>query len=597
MNANIRNFISDRLPTEIRFPSITTWNRLEPRPRADNFERALRAEVRDALWMLTRQWQFGEFKADDAGSAIFAKIKLETTQLSRYAQRGGQAVAYDGSLPLEARVEREPIPIDLALRIQLGQHWVRLLKHHSQTALIPAYRAAYPIDPPGPADAAHAIERTNAEALQLRALAAGRAIDGGQLLDDLVAGVIRVVGTPAAIVDEFVDRYGRLFVQPQSADDSAWSPEHLEYQFECSAPAANGNQTVLVADEYHQGHLDWYSFDIDPTRDRLADKAAEVIVDPPIEQQTLTFIPTPARFAGMPNVRWWEFEDSHTDFGDIKPSTTELSKLLLAEFGLIYGNDWSVVPYAVRAGSLCEIKGLAVTDVFGQRTLIQAAGRGFDSVEERWNMFNLNTRGTNARADTRLFLPPAVARSLDSAPIEKITFLRDEMANMVWAVESLIPDEVGSGMDGFEAALRLFNYLKTFAADQPLPAPTEALIRFILENSVPENWIPFTPVHVPGSQREIELQRANMLRAVPGLTPVPVKPRGAILRPKPGKYFIHEEEIPRAGAIVTRAYQRVRWLDGKIYLWLGRRKQNGRGEGSSGLKFDQIAPIEQPKVP
>ena len=50
----------------------------------------------------------------------------------------------------------------------------------------------------------------------------------------------------------------------------------------------------------------------------------------------------------MPNVRWWEFEDSHTDFGDIKPSTTELSKLLLAEFGLIYGNDWSVVPYAVR---------------------------------------------------------------------------------------------------------------------------------------------------------------------------------------------------------------------------------------------------------
>ena len=93
------------------------------------------------------------------------------------------------------------------------------------------------------------------------------------------------------------------------------------------------------------------------------------------------------------------------------------------------------------------------------------------------------------------------------------------------------------------------------------------------------------------------MQRANTLRAVPGLTPVPVKPRGAILLPKPGKYFIHEEEISRAGAIVTRAYQRVRWLDGKTYRWLGRRKQNGRGEGSSGLKFDQIAPIEQLKVP
>ena len=33
-----------------------------------SFDRALRVEVRDALWMLTRQWQTGEFQGEDAGS-------------------------------------------------------------------------------------------------------------------------------------------------------------------------------------------------------------------------------------------------------------------------------------------------------------------------------------------------------------------------------------------------------------------------------------------------------------------------------------------------------------------------------------------------
>ena len=44
-----------------RFPSVTIWNRLEGRPRTAAFDRALRAEVRDALWFLSRQWQLGEF--------------------------------------------------------------------------------------------------------------------------------------------------------------------------------------------------------------------------------------------------------------------------------------------------------------------------------------------------------------------------------------------------------------------------------------------------------------------------------------------------------------------------------------------------------
>ena len=49
--------------TEIFQPAIVYWNRLEGRPRKEKIDRTLKAEVRDPLWMLCRQWQVGEFKA------------------------------------------------------------------------------------------------------------------------------------------------------------------------------------------------------------------------------------------------------------------------------------------------------------------------------------------------------------------------------------------------------------------------------------------------------------------------------------------------------------------------------------------------------
>ena len=55
---------------------LRVWNRLEPRARQVDFDRVLQAEIRDPLWMLGRQWQFGEFKGEDTGSAILAKLAL-----------------------------------------------------------------------------------------------------------------------------------------------------------------------------------------------------------------------------------------------------------------------------------------------------------------------------------------------------------------------------------------------------------------------------------------------------------------------------------------------------------------------------------------
>jgi hypothetical protein len=58
--------------------------------------------------------------------------------------------------------------------------------------------------------------------------------------------------------------------------------------------------------------------------------------------------------------------------------------------------------------------------------------------------------------------------------------------------------------------------------------------------------------------------------------------------PAPKSYLIHEAEVPRTGIRITQTFQRARWKNGRVVLWLGQRKQVGRGEASSGLEFDQI---------
>jgi hypothetical protein len=112
----------------------------------------------------------------------------------------------------------------------------------------------------------------------------------------------------------------QIYSQPESSEDPSWAESYLEYQFACSAPADadRQGQTVLVAEQYHHGQLDWYSFQHDPTL-LLPDKPdAEVPASGLKTEDPMAFIPNPVEFPGMPNLRWWEFEDRKTDFGGIQ---------------------------------------------------------------------------------------------------------------------------------------------------------------------------------------------------------------------------------------------------------------------------------------
>ena len=114
-------------------PAITRWNRLEGRPRTHDFDRALRAEVRDALWMLSRQWQLGEFVGDDAGSPVLARACLDIAPITAYRPDDGVARAMTDDR-FERRVERRPLrprggtqPLSLDLRLAVGRRWLKLL--------------------------------------------------------------------------------------------------------------------------------------------------------------------------------------------------------------------------------------------------------------------------------------------------------------------------------------------------------------------------------------------------------------------------------------------------------------------------------------
>jgi hypothetical protein len=274
--------------------------------------------------------------------------------------------------------------------------------------------------------------------------------------------------------------------------------------------------------------------------------------------------------------------------------------LLLAEFGLIYGNDWTVIPYNLEVGSLADIKGIIVTDVFGIQTLIRPAGQGQRMDWQKWSMYNLRSTAAVDSVDSRLFLPPAVAKVYESSPIEKVVLARDEISNMVWGVEETIPGILGTGVNGFEAGKTLSNF---FSINEPEPTPAgtpnQAKIRYVLGTSVPENWIPFIPSRKLGSNRHIRLQRAAMPRLTDAILGSRITPRGQILRvnldtaAQDKRYFVHEEEVPRAGVIVTRKFQRARGANGEVFTWIGRRKETGHGEGASGLSFDQVVPLEQ----
>ncbi len=572
-----------------RLPRIIAYNRLEARPRTLDFTRSLRAEVRDALWMLTRQWQFGEIGGEDAASCVTSRIAYQHEPIDRLTLRDQPASSYDAAvLPLETRVERETIPFtvretaggevfsDVLFAVQLGKQFLRLLRAENLDEHYDLYLERFPIRVlPGNQDPDAEEIRKSVENIIADGVAIWRAVEDGThdtWIDSEAEADPALKDVAANFAAACAKKFKRLFTSPESETDSAWLKNRLEYQFSVAAqPGPNETQTALFAEQYHQGRLDWYSFDVVRNKSIALDPEPQTV---PVVEQVESFLPANVRFKGQPQPRFWEMEETQTDFGKIETSTTGLLHLMLAEFGLIYSNDWFILPHPMPINNVCEIRGIVVDDTFGRHTFIRPAGRGPATAWQRWAMFYHTEKDVGRSSSSRFYLVPGVGKVLESEPLERLNFMRDEMANMVWSVESIVPSQIGKGISGNETA-KLNELKKPPANDNP-----DVKIGFVLGTRVPSNWIPFIAVHVEGSVSEIHLQRARMVGGEP--------PRGRLLREPKSPYFVEEEEVPRAGIYVERSWQRARWLRGRTFIWIGRKKTAGRGEGWSHLVFDQI---------
>ncbi len=571
-------------------PAVNTWTRLEPLPLSADLEPALQAGVADPLWLLCRQWQFLEFAGEDAGTPIDVRVAGDRAPLSRYlpGPTGPDAAArardYSAdALPLEVAVEQEPVRArHPRLAAEAGQHLQRMLSDAGLDALRDAFIAAYPLDVAGGDDAG-----ADDAGDDWAALVAGRALDGRALMAALaplrdasghLTALPRSPAIPAASRTKALDvlRRWATWYDASVADAGAsesWNPRRLEYAFAASAPALG-----LVADEYADGTLDWYSVDA---------AAASPVPGATATLQLAPTLPSPVEYHGKPADRFWEFEDAAVHFGAIGAGPTDLARLLLVEFALIYGNDWFIVPVRLPVGSLFHVTDLAVRDTFG---VVTSVGRSRSAGGAPWSLFAL--AGDPAGRDWFL-LPPTLAQTIAGEPIEQVALFRDEMANMTWGVERRVQGVSGDAYDrGTESSRRA-------AQQQVSGPPVDAQLVYRLATSVPEHWIPFVPVPAdgsdPGTDPVIQLERRALLRTELDGRRRAIHPKGVLLRSDPDQapeaeppLRIEEEEVPREGAIVERAFQFARWFDGRSLLWIGRRKVVGRGEGASGLRFDVL---------
>lgn len=668
------------------------YMRIEPRCRRDDFQQGIEARSADPLWYLARQWQMGEFQGEDNGSPIRVSVDYHNQLISRLHIEGNPDIELPVSPPLETLIEQEPVIMNWRLRIRIGQQFERFVKQtlpDQANEIIITYRKPgyYPVNMPDE-DSPEYI-KTDRSTRRYLNLMAGRAINGENLINDILDNRNKSLPEELAgnntllkeVHDKLKEWYLAMYAQP-STSNPAWIPHEMNYQFCLTAENGDASQTAtLSVPDYRNGELDWYSCELK--------SSSEVHEDLSVE--TKTFNPTRVEFAGKPNERWWTFEDHSVDFGKMDVGTTDLVRTMLMEYAFIYADDWCIVPLDVPVGSLTRIMNLRVKNVFGDEDSIRFAAETNSSPLDVWDLYKLKGDKQPPKdpdvinpVSHLLMIPPAINYRQESEAIEEVRFIRDEGANLVFAIENTVSNQMGTPVKGFELQLEKYNRQKEPLITQfknriiPLEVEKAALederatlneelqtegivatrieqinIRkqviqeritiiddsvskyqrnidilenpnksidvnglplYRLANTVPDNWIPYVPVNKSGSRNplagdmSIRLRQAQMLRNVDRMTLITnnpgidlaatehmqidsIAPMSRILagmKEDENLEWLNEEAVLRSGLKVQITKQRVRWFDGKTYVWLGRKVLTGRGEGSSGLSFDNV---------
>lgn len=572
---------SNLFPVEDGTLNFIPQFRLEGRSRDANNDSALEMRIADPLWMLGRQWQFAEFKAEDNGSPIAVKTNYSKRLANQFSFSNPGERRNIGNVPLEARVEAISItPIDLRSKVRVGQKFEALIRSNfsasESSALIDELRVEFPLTFHGEPDQ---------KSRNFFNLMSGKVLDGGSLWQKITqnefpnASFSPLLG----ITEKLKVWYNELYLSTDG--QSSWESRNLVHKF-----SVHSQQDIeLNAPDYQSGQLDWFSFD------------SATITSNPNENNVDSgeFLPIRVSYAAMADKRLFSFEDSKLELAMMEVDQSDLIKLMMIDFSLTVDNDWFTIPLEMELGELCWVNKVFVKDVFGITTIInndQNTGQYLNANPlKMWDTFKirpsnlLKQRGDNGEAlykkeEHFLYLPPVTAFKQESKPLEELLFLRDEHANMVWGIEKTVRNEIGKPTNGYDLHLELNGpFLKS---PVEIESNDNGLPQYMLSSTVPTNWIPYLPFHVENSIDNIELRRAVMMRNESTTVPVDIDPLSTLAQND--LLNIREEAIPRAGVRVQLTKQRVRGIDGKTYIWMGRKVLTGKGEGSSGLRFDQL---------
>lgn len=582
--------------------------------------------------MLARQWQFNEFQGEDAGTPLSVSFAVHGAPISAFrAGKEGQPwqSVEPGQPPLETRVEAEPgLATHARLRGEVGLHLLRMAGDQSiRDALLKTYALELPAPTDPEADRAGLLWSIvlNRRTLDARKLADDLAPlhDPDGKLTGLPAGLV-LPAAQAATIRTLLDDWliwldGLLHEGPQN--NPAWQRDRMEYAFALATGplARDGSAVTLAAEEYTDGHVDWEEFQAQAPPQQN-DRPAFAVRQFAVKRRH----PTPARYPGMPADRYWEFEDGNVNFAGAEAGVTDLLRMTVTEFALTFGNDWFLVPVRLPVGSLYTVNSFEVVDSFGITAVV---GPVRNLKQSPWRIFELTSAPVLGEAlKHTMLLPDSLDGVMEGAILEHTLLVRDEMANLAWAIEKKVQGISGEPLDrDFEAKGLAFQQQIEF--EEP---PSPQLV-YRLATPVPANWTPLLPVRRGldlNDPLDIQLDRAGMKRfypepatlgspdagyedflngldaqdsfvtrlAIPGdpnIRAYVFYPRGWLLRRNPMEAMpdddvlrLEEEEVPRIGASLKRKFQYARSSDGKSWLWIGRSKVAGRGETASNLRFD-----------
>jgi hypothetical protein len=404
---------------------------------------ALEARIKDPLWFLARQWQTGEFNAENGGSLAATYISFREYPLGKLT-RGTATEAISLDAPLDALVERE-------------------------TA---------------------------------------------------------------------------------SGDSPAWSSEALAYAFAIETPAHR-----LQATDYFGKGLDWFHFD-------LAGVRAPSPAPPATERRV---VPAALQFRGMPHPKWWRFEDGDADYERPDDPEPNILATLLPEFVVIDSKNWYLLPLKQTAGTVRELASVRVVDGFGVITEIGP------SDNSNWRLFSLSGGPSGGSSGALLFVPNIALDVLDNDEVEEIVLMRDEDANLVWAVERLY-----RGPNGEEVR----NGDRSDAPPAAAALGGDGRPRYRFSAEVPRHWIPYVPRFVDAAGGDTYLRRGRTDEAA---TPQAPQHHTKIVAES---WRLREEEIPRTGARVRRTKRFARGSDGLGFPWIGRSREAAPRLPAPGLRFD-----------